>query len=73
MKNIVLSVAVIALSFITFSCSVDEIAEGPQMDSSRMTNPSLNQEIISTPADSTAMSTGDPFTGEPDIIKPPKR
>lgn len=72
MKNKFLAIAVIALSLFTFSCSVDEMAEGP-MDSSRMTNPALNQEIISTPTDSTAMSTGDPFAGEPDNIKPPRR
>ena len=73
MKNKFLAVAVIALSFITFSCSVDEVADGPKMDNSRLTNPNLNQEIISTPTDSTAMSNEDPFAGEPDIIKPPKR
>ena len=73
MKNKFLAVAVVALSFITYSCSVDEVAEGPKMDNSRMANPNLNQEIISTPTDSTAMSTEDPFAGEPDNIKPPKR
>ena len=73
MKNRFLAVAVIALSFIAFSCSVDDVAEGPKMDSSRMTNPKLNQEIISTPTDSTAMSNEDPFAGEPDNIKPPRR
>ena len=73
MKNKFLAVAVIAISFITFSCSVDDVAQGPQMDSSKITNPDMNQEIISTPTDSTAMSYGDPFAGEPDIIRPPRR
>ncbi len=73
MKNKFLAVAVVALSFITFSCSVDEVAEGPRMDTSKMTNSDLNQEVIAIPADSTGMSTANPFAGEPDIIKPPKR
>ena len=73
MKNKFLAVAVIALSFVAFSCSVDEVAEGPAMNNARMMNSGLNQEIISTPTDSTALSTGDPFAGEPDNIKPPKR
>ncbi len=73
MKNKFLAVAVIALSFIAFSCSVDDVAEGPTMDNSRMADPTLNQEIISTPTDSTALSTGDPFAGEPDNIRPPRR
>lgn len=73
MRNKFLAVAVIALSFVVYSCSVDEVADGPKLDNARMTNPTLNQEIISTPTDSTAMSTGDPIVGEPDNIKPPKR
>ena len=72
MKNRILALAVIALSFSTFSCTVDEVSDGSRMDS-RITNPTLNQEIITTPIDSTMMSTGDPITGEPDIIKPPRR
>ena len=73
MRNKFFAAAVVALSFAALSCSVDEVAEGPQMHRSRITNPSSNQEVISTPTDSTAFSYGDPFAGEPDIIKPPKR
>lgn len=72
MKNRYLAAAVIALSFITFSCTVDEVAQGP-MDNSRIANPNVNQEVITTPIDSTMMSTGDPFAGEPDNIRPPRK
>ena len=72
MKNRYLAAAVIALSFITFSCTVDEVAQGP-MDNSKIANPTMNQEVITTPIDSTMMSTGDPFAGEPVITIPPKR
>ena len=72
MKNLFLTAAVLAISFLTFSCSVEDIAEGP-MDSSRITNPNFDQEIIATPIDSTMMNTGDPFGGEPDIIRPPRK
>ena len=73
MKNKFSAVAVIALAFIAFSCTVDDAAQGTESDTSRISNPNLDQEIIVTPIDSTTISTKDPILGEPDNIKPPRR